>query len=52
MKTLVFKIEILSNLEKAWHALWNKENYTKWTKPFTEECYFPDLYILGQQIKF
>lgn len=53
MKTLTFNIEIQSNIEKIWNVLWNKENYTKWTKPFTEGCYYEtESFAEGSEIKF
>lgn len=53
MKTLIFSIEIQSNSEKIWDTLWNKEKYTKWTKPFTEGCYYETAsFTEGSEIKF
>lgn len=40
MKTLQYSIEIKAMPETIWQKLWNKEDYTKWTKPFTEGCYY------------
>lgn len=53
MKTLIFKISIQAKPEEVWGSLWNKENYTKWTKPFTEGCYYEvESFSEGNEIKF
>lgn len=40
MKTLEYKIEISAKPEKIWQKLWNKDDYTTWTTPFAEGCYY------------
>jgi len=53
MKTLIFEIEIQSNVEKIWKSLWDKDYYTQWTKPFTEGCYYETTtFSEGNHIKF
>lgn len=53
MKTLIFNIEINAYPENIWKKLWDKETYTKWTKPFTEGCYYEtESFTVGNEIKF
>ena len=53
MKTLKFTIEILAQPEKVWNALWDKQHYTQWTKPFTEGCYYEtEAFTEGSKINF
>lgn len=53
MKTLTYKIEIQAGQDKIWESLWNKENYTKWTKPFSEGLYFKtESFSEGSEIRF
>ncbi len=53
MKTLTYQTEIQANKDKIWEVLWGKENYTKWTKPFTEGCYYEtDSFSPGNEIRF
>ena len=53
MKTLTYKIEIQAGKEKIWESLWKKDNYTKWTKPFSEGLYFEtESFSEGSEIRF
>lgn len=53
MKTLKFEIQIHSSIETVWKTLWDKETYTKWTKPFTEGCYYEtESFTEGNEVKF
>nr|WP_288934111.1 SRPBCC domain-containing protein [uncultured Allomuricauda sp.] len=53
MKTLTYKIEIQAGKDKVWESLWDKENYTKWTKPFSEGLYIEtESFSEGSEIRF
>ena len=53
MKTLIFKIEIKSIPNKIWNSLWNYDNYSKWTMPFAEGCYYEtSSFSEGAEINF
>lgn len=53
MKTLTYTIEIQAGKDKIWESLWDKDNYTKWTKPFSEGLYFKTAsFSEGSEIRF
>ncbi|MEO2052013.1 MAG: hypothetical protein ABGX00_09590 [Allomuricauda sp.] len=53
MKTLTYTIEIQAGKDKIWESLWDKDNYTKWTKPFSEGLYFETAsFSEGSEIRF
>jgi len=53
VKTLTYKIEIQASKDKIWESLWDKDNYTKWTKPFSEGLYFEtESFSEGSEIRF
>lgn len=53
MKTLIYTIEIKANKDKVWQSLWEKENYTIWTAPFTPGCYYETTsFSEGNEIRF
>ena len=53
MKTLTYKIEIQAGKDKIWESLWDKGNYTKWTKPFAEGLYIEtESFSEGSEIRF
>lgn len=53
MKTLIFKIEIKSDPNKIWNSLWNYDNYSKWTLPFADGCYYETIsFSEGAEINF
>lgn len=39
MKEIVFDITINASPEKVWNAMWEEENYKKWTAVFCEGSY-------------
>lgn len=50
IKKLVFEIDINATKEKVWAALWGKESYTAWTKPFCEGSYYEGELALGNRV--
>lgn len=50
IKKLVFEIDINATKEKVWAALWEKESYTAWTKPFCEGSYYEGELALGNRV--
>ena len=52
MKKIEFSIEISATNEKVWEALWNDENYRKWTSAFMEGSYAESDWKEGSEIKF
>ena len=52
IRKLIFNIRINASPSTVWKMLWEKENYTRWTQPFTPgSCYTGDL-IPGGRIHF
>ncbi|MDT8347465.1 MAG: SRPBCC domain-containing protein, partial [Flavobacteriaceae bacterium] len=53
MKTLHFKISIQASPEKVWVALWDKENYQRWSSAFCAGSYYKAEHLsLGSKIHF
>lgn len=53
MKTLTYTIEIQADKDKIWQSLWEGENYTKWTTPFSEGLYIErESFSEGSEIRF
>ncbi len=52
MKTLEFKTTIKASKEKVWFVLWDTFTYSKWTKPFAEDCYTETDWQEGSNVKF
>lgn len=52
MKTLHFSIQINAPKEKVWNALWEDQNYRKWTAVFQEGSYAESDWQEGSKILF
>ena len=52
MKQLPFKIEIKANAKTVWFALWDDDNYKKWTIAFCEGSYAVSNWNKGSKIHF
>lgn len=50
IKKLVFDSAINATKEKVWEALWGKESYTAWTKPFCEGSYYEGELAPGNRV--
>ena len=52
MKKLTFEIEINAPADKVWNAMWEEENYKKWTAAFCEGSYAKSTWKQGERIHF
>ena len=52
MKNLTFEIEINAPADKVWNAMWEEENYKKWTAAFCEGSYAKSSWKQGERIHF
>lgn len=52
MKKLTFEIEINAPADKIWNAMWEEENYKKWTAAFCEGSYAKSTWKQGERIHF
>ena len=52
MKNLTFEIEINAPADKVWNAMWEEENYKKWTTAFCEGSYAKSSWKQGERIHF
>ncbi|MQP24815.1 SRPBCC domain-containing protein [Flavobacterium sp. LMO8] len=52
MKNLSFEIEINAPTDKVWIAMWEEENYKKWTTAFCEGSYAKSSWKQGERIHF
>ena len=52
MKNLTFEIEINAPADKVWNAMWNEENYKKWTAAFCQGLYAKSSWKQGERIHF
>lgn len=52
MKKLQFTIEINAPKEKVWDALWQDQNYRKWTSVFHEGSHYESDFQEGSEILF
>jgi len=52
MKKLNFKIQINAPKTKVWTALWNDQNYRKWTSVFAEGSYANTNWQEGSRVQF
>ena len=52
MKHLTFEIEINAPADKVWNAMWDEENYKKWTSTFCEGSYAKSSWKQGERIHF
>jgi len=53
MKTLEYTIQINASPEQVWNALWDEENYKKWTTTFCHGSYYKtDGFQVGNKIHF
>ena len=52
MKNLTFEIEINAPADIVWNAMWNEENYKKWTSAFCEGSYAKSSWKQGERIHF
>jgi hypothetical protein len=52
MKKLTFEIIINASNNKVWDAMWNEENFKKWTSAFCEGSYVKSTWKEGERIHF
>ena len=53
MKKLVYNIQINASPEKVWNALWDLENYKKWTHVFCPGTYYKtNILVKGSSVHF
>ena len=52
MKKLTFEIEINAPADKVWNAMWEEENYKKWTSAYCEGSYAKSSWKQGERIHF
>ena len=52
MKNLTFEIEINAPADKVWNAMWNEENYKKWTAAFCQGLNAKSSWKQGERIHF
>lgn len=52
MKKLTFEIEINAQADKVWNAMWEEENYKKWTSAFCEGSTTKSDWKQGERIHF
>ena len=52
MKKLDFEIIINASTSQVWEAMWNEENFKKWTSAFCEGSYVKSSWKQGDRIHF
>ncbi len=52
MKTITFKKEINAPIQKVWDALWDKDNYSEWTKHFAPSSKYESDWKVGGKTLF